>query len=117
MQYINANLPGNATILFVFTGKRGYYCDRNYLPDSGEDQNRSSLGDIAEKSHKPEDILLYLKKMGITHILLRADLFSSWMDEQLSPKARTILKDFLSKYATNLFFENGYAVLGIEPNV
>ncbi len=117
MQYINSGLPGNATILFVFTGKRGYYCDRNYVLDSGEDQNRSSLGDIAEKSHQPEEILSYLKKTGITHILLRADLFSSWMDEQLSPKARNILKEFLRKYATNLFFENGYAVLGIEPNV
>lgn len=117
MQYINADLPDNATILFVFTGKRGYYCDRNYVLDSGEDQNRSSLGNIAEKSHQPEDILSYLKKTGITHILLRADLFSSWMDEQLSPKARNILKAFLSKYATDLFFENGYAVLGIEPNV
>ena len=72
---------------------------------------------IADHSDNVENILAQMRKMGITHILLRADLFSSWMDEQLSPKSRNILKEFLSKYAINLFFENGYAVLGIEPNV
>lgn len=112
--YINSELSPNALILFVFTGKRGYYCDRNYLLDSQEDENKSFLGLIADRSDKAEDILSELKKMGITHILTRADLFSGWIDEQLSPKSRNIFKEFLSKYAVKRFFENGFVVLEVE---
>ena len=40
MQYVNENLPPDSRLLFLFMGKRGYYCDRDYIPDTGGQLNR-----------------------------------------------------------------------------
>ncbi len=117
MQYINKNLPDTAVILFAFTGNRGYYCDRKYLLDAPTNTT-SMLTAILNRADSPESLMAELRQKGITHFLIGADLFTSWINEQLSQKQQVIIREFLQKYVSKLFFEKGYAVLKTEyPDV
>jgi hypothetical protein len=117
MQYINRNLSKDALLLFMFTGNRGYYCDRKYLLDSPTNTT-SMLTAIINRTDSPESLMSELRRRGITHFLIGADLFASWINEQPSQKQQLIIREFLEKYVSKLFFEKGYAVLKVEyPDV
>ena len=108
MRHINRNLPHDAKILFVFIGKRGYYCDKEYQLDNG------SLYKIVKRSDSPEQILSELKNMGINHLLIRYDLFDKWKKDIFNDKKLYILNQFMLRYCRMLFFKWGYGVSQIN---
>jgi len=112
MRYINENLPEDARILFIYLGNRGYYCDREYVFDMNN--NRSTLLQLTRRSNDPETIFLRLKGMGITHLLIRYDIFDKWVKAKFAPEDKEILKAFLEKYAKMLFSKWGYGVSRLE---
>jgi len=112
MQYINKNLSSEAKILFIFLGKRGYYCDRKYVFDMNN--NRSMLRQLVKSSDKPEKILSGLKEMGITHLLINYDIFDRWVKTNLTNKDQKLLEAFFKKYVKLLFFKWGYGVSRLE---
>ena len=97
MQYANQNLPLDARILFVFMGKRGYYCDRAYVLDS--EGSTSLLMKIVRRSDTPEEFASALRNEGITHIMFQSDIFNRWMTEDLPEEKRGLFKAFLGRYA------------------
>ncbi|MGE0086987.1 MAG: ArnT family glycosyltransferase [Desulfococcaceae bacterium] len=109
MQFINTKVPDTARILFVFIGGRGYYCDRNYLHD--EDKGISILEKLLKMSESPEQILLGLKNLKITHLLIRYSIFSEWIAEHFPPEKQSLTKSFFNKYVSQMFVKNGYGVL------
>jgi hypothetical protein len=114
MRYINNNLPSDARILFIFLGNRGYYCDREYVFDMNH--NRSTLRQLAKGSTDPETILLGLKGMGITHLLIRYDIFDKWVKTNFTSKDREVSKTFFKRYVKLLFFKWGYGVSRLESS-
>lgn len=108
IRYINENLPGDAKILFIYMGNRGYYCDRDYIFDM--DNNRSTLLQLVKRSSSPETILSGLRDMGITHLLIRYDIFDKWVNSSFTHKERVIMEIFFEKYVKPLFFKWGYGV-------
>ena len=112
MRYINDNLPSDARILFIFLGKRGYYCDRTYVLDMI--RNRSTLRQLVKASEKPEEILLGFREMGISHILINYDIFDKWVKTNFKHKEQRILIDFFTKYVKLLFLKNSYGVSYLE---
>jgi len=108
IRYINRNLPNDAKIFFIFIGKRGYYCDKEYQLDNG------SLYKIVKRSDSPEQILSELKNMGINHLLIRYDLFDKWKKDIFNDKKLYILDQFMAKYYKMLFFKWGYGVSRLE---
>lgn len=108
MRYINENLPPDVRILFIYLGKRGYYCDREYILDMN--RNRSTLGQLVKGSTDPETMLLGLKGMGITHLLIRYDIFDKWVKTNFTSKDREVSKAFFKRYVKLLFFKWGYGV-------
>jgi 4-amino-4-deoxy-L-arabinose transferase-like glycosyltransferase len=106
LRYINNNLDHKAKILFIYTGKRGYYCDREYLLDEGMGILKSSVA----KANTPEDILKDLKQKGITHMLVNYRLFERWMDNNFSEEKRALTQSFFKEQLVLLYGENGFGI-------
>jgi hypothetical protein len=112
LRYINENLPEDARILFIFQGKRGYYCDREYVLDMNK--NRSTLRQLVKRSDKPEEIAGALKEMGITHLFINDTIFDRWVKTNFTTNDREVMKAFFKKYVKLLFFKWGYGVSQLE---
>ena len=112
MRYINKNLHPNTKILFIHMGKRGYYCDREYVFDMNN--NRSMLRQLVKMSNKTEEIVGGLKEMGITHLLIHYDIFNRWVKMSFTQKDQQLLQALFKKYVKLLFFKKGYGVSRLE---
>lgn len=111
MQYANQNLPLDARILFVFMGKRGYYCDRAYVLDS--EGSTSLLMKIVRRSDTPEEIASALRGKGITHMMFQSDIFNRWMTEDLPGEKRGLFKAFLRRYAKLICSHHLYGLVAL----
>lgn len=112
LRYINQNFPEDTSILFLFLGNRGYYCNREYIFDMNN--NRSTLRQLVKKSDKPEKILSGLKEMGITHLFINDDIFDRWVKNSFTIKEQELLKGFFEKHVRLLYFKWGYGVSQLE---
>jgi hypothetical protein len=101
LQYINKNLPEDSKILFVYLGRRGYYCERDYVTDD------ALFTRAITTSNNPDMILSSLKKMGITHVLVSLPLLDKWVKNNCSQDKQEMLKSFFREYLTPLYYENG----------
>ena len=108
LKYINSNLDSDAKILFIFLGRRGYYCDREYLFDMG------MLKNIIVKSDEPKDILKGLKEKYITHLLVNYSLFGRWMKDNFSEKEILLTQQFFREYVVPIFYEKGFGVSALS---
>jgi 4-amino-4-deoxy-L-arabinose transferase-like glycosyltransferase len=114
IRYINKELGSHDRILFLFMGNRGYYCDREYVFDTVS--NRSLLRQLVKRSRKPEEILRGLRGNGITHMLIRYDIFDRWVkdEDQFTIREQELLERFFEKYVELLYFKWGYGVSRLE---
>jgi hypothetical protein len=111
MQYANQNLSSDARILFVFMGKRGYYCDRAYLLDSAG--KPSLLMKIVNRSETPEEIASTLRESGITHMMLQFDIFNRWVNEDVPGEKRGLFKAFLRRYTKLIYSHHLYGLAAL----
>jgi hypothetical protein len=58
-------------------------------------------------SDNPDMILSYLKKAGITHILVSLPLFDKWVKSNCPLSKQEMLKLFFREYTIPAFYENG----------
>ncbi len=112
LRYINKNLHPNAKMLFIHMGKRGYYCDREYVLDMS--LNKSMLHQLVRKSNRPEDILQGFISEGLTHLLIRYDIFDRWVKSTFAEKEQELLKAFFNRHVKLLYFKSGYGVSRLE---
>ncbi len=112
LRYINKNLHPNAKILFIHMGKRGYYCDREYVFDMNF--NRSMLHQLVIGLNKPEDIMQGITSQGITHLLIRYDIFDRWVKRSFAKEEQELLKAFFNQHVKLLYFKSGYGVSLLE---
>ncbi len=115
MRHINENLPLDAKILFIHLGNRGYYCDRDYLFDMK--RGISTLHQIVKNSNLPKEVVLKLKKMEITHFLVRHDLFKFWVKNNYDGREMAILDKMFAKYVKMIYFRKGYGVYRLEHSI
>jgi len=76
--------------------------------------NRSTFNKIVKRSGEPETIFLGLENMGITHLLIRYDIFDKWVKTNLTPRDLEVMKAFFKKYVKFLFLKWGYGVSQLE---
>ena len=108
VSYINNNLDVRAKILFIYTGNRGYYCNREYTTDAG------ILEGSIRKAETQYDILKELKRQNITHLLIGYRLFEEWMNNNFSDEERTLTQAFFNGHLELLYGENGFGVSVIK---
>ncbi|MFC1840477.1 ArnT family glycosyltransferase, partial [Thermodesulfobacteriota bacterium] len=104
LKYINTNLPVDSKIYFIFLGKRGYYCDREYLFGMG------IMSDLIKRAGDPEDILKGFHKRRITHLLVGYNLFDRWVKDNFTEEKQKLARDFFRKHTNLLFSDNGFGV-------
>jgi hypothetical protein len=97
MQYVNKGLPKSSKILCLFMGWRGYYLEREHIFDS-PDNSKWLIGWLNEIDVNANIILQRLNKNGISHLLIRRDLFNEW-----AQKANTTQPNIGKILAQNLF--------------
>jgi hypothetical protein len=113
MSYINANLPSNALILFIFLGNRGYYCDRDYVFDMIN--NKSTLGKLIRSSAEPDMVFLDLRRMGITHLLIHLDIFKRWAKNSFDPRDQALLDRFFEDHLRLIYLKSGVGLFQVMP--
>ena len=114
LRYINENLHHDSKILFIHIGERGYYCDREYILDMNF--NRSTLHEIVRKSKGSEDILQGITSLGITHLLIRYDIFDRWVRSTFTSREQESLRTFFKGHVRPLFFKWDYGISQIEQS-
>jgi 4-amino-4-deoxy-L-arabinose transferase-like glycosyltransferase len=114
IRYINENLAPCDRILFLFMGNRGYYCNREYVFDVVA--KRSLLHELVKRSRKPEQILEGLKSNGITHMLIRYDIFDGWVkdEDHFTIREQELLAQFFERHVELLYFKWGYGLSRLE---
>ena len=101
LKYINKNLPSGSKIFFIYLGKRGYYCDRDYVFDSG------LLHRIIMKADNPGEILSGFQKRGITHLLVSYPIFDKWIKNNCSIQKQELVNKFFREYTVLAFYKDG----------
>jgi len=109
IRYANQHLPKESRILFLFIGNRGYYSDRDVF--FGYEWLKQEL----KKKASADSLSDAVKRKGITHLLIRADLFLGWAMEELPPNQGTIIMDLLNNHTYLLFAFSDYWLCEIRP--
>lgn len=112
IRYINRNLPATSAIYFLFVGRRVYYCERDYFHDNGEIP--SVFLQMIQEAHNEEEIKVKLQQRGITHLLVRLDLFLKFLNDNLTRPKKELLVRFQSRYLTLLYGQGEYMVYEIH---
>jgi hypothetical protein len=109
-QYANRNLPNDARVLAIFLGNRSYYSDRELI--FGDNLFKK----IVKKANTSDMIGNEMQRLGITHLLIRYDIFNRWSKVQFDEKEKKRLSSFLDKNLNQLFSQSGYGLFGLKPN-
>ena len=108
VQYANTNLPANSKILSIFLGNRIYHSEKTMISDPGV------LLKAVSRSVSPKKISIDLRKSGLTHLIIRMDLFDSWIDNNLDEKKKELIKLFFKENTQLIYYKNGYGLFEIE---
>ncbi|MDB9822153.1 glycosyltransferase family 39 protein [Deltaproteobacteria bacterium] len=108
LRYINDNLHTDAKLLFIFLGKRGYYCDREYV------FNMEMLKNLIDESMRPEEIIRVLSDRSITHLLVNYSLFERWMSDNFFGEKQKLTQQFFREHLKLLFYINGFGLLELK---
>ncbi|MGH7771560.1 MAG: phospholipid carrier-dependent glycosyltransferase, partial [Candidatus Binatia bacterium] len=112
LQYINQNLPDTARVYFIFMGRRVYYCERDYFYDAGD--NASFLLDMIQKAQNQDEIKIRLQEKGLTHLLIREDLFKRFLANNLTADQWEIWGSFANIHLRGLYRARGYSLFQIH---
>ena len=55
-----------------------------------------------------------LRKRGLTHLIIRIDLFDSWIDNNFGEKKKELVKLFFKENMQLIYYKNGYGLFEIE---
>ncbi|MBC2732969.1 MAG: phospholipid carrier-dependent glycosyltransferase [Desulfobacteraceae bacterium] len=108
IKYINDNLAPDARILGLFVGQRMYYFDREIVFSEG------ILGESLRGKPSPDDVLSVLRSHGITHLVIRWDLFHNWTRQALDHDKRDALQKFWRQHIQEIMANNGYYLFVIK---
>jgi dolichyl-phosphate-mannose-protein mannosyltransferase len=106
--YINRETPTNAKIYLLFVGRRAYYCQRDYFHDGGELPGYL-LGAI-RNAKGIEQLAQSLRQKQITHLLIREDLLTGFLSNNLTAEQAHLWNEFAASRLRLKFREQGHAV-------
>ena len=112
IRYANKELPYNSKILTIFLGQRGYYFDRNIVFDY--QKGKSKLYQILLSSRTVENIKDELRILGITHFIIRLDLFNEWIYKKLPHEKRNLFQLFITNKMILKYKDNNHIILKLK---
>ena len=102
IKYANAHLTPDARILALFLGQRRYYFDRDVVFNEGW------LIKAVKEADSPEAIKQSLQTRGITHLMVRRDLFQQWLPITLTPSEIERMLRFWNSHIRKLRDHKGF---------
>ncbi len=111
IKFANQNLPENTKILGVFLGNRGYYSDHEIVFAYNK-----YISNFLKGKDSATDLLISFRDNGITHLMIRYDLFNKWINFNFNKLERQVLNNFFKENATLLFTLNGHGLFRINKN-
>jgi 4-amino-4-deoxy-L-arabinose transferase-like glycosyltransferase len=108
IRFANHKIPEDAKVFALFLGNRNYYSDREMVFDENH------FREIVWRATSPKEVLIKLKKRGITHLLIRYDLFNEWFDTNFKDKEKETLGEFFKTHSIRIYYKNGYGLFRLE---
>ena len=105
IQFANHAVPDNGIILGVFLGNRSYYSNRKMRFD----YNRLLMATIRQEL-SAEAVAAYLRKAGITHLIIRYDLFIQWIENNFTENQKGTLARLFNEQMDLVFTKAGHGV-------
>lgn len=106
-QFINRNLPAQAKVWVLLTGNENFYLERSYLADYIiEDSTFQTF----LRTGPPDQIAARFREYGITHLLIRLDVYfrpEMYLDR---PGLLPVAKQFLATRTRMLYRHGDYGV-------
>jgi hypothetical protein len=112
IEYANQNLPGTARIYLLFMGRRGYYSERDYLHDGGEDP--WLLLGLIRSAKDGGDLENGFRQRGLTHIFAREDLLKHYLENNLTVENFKVWNAFVSGHVREFYRDGRYAIYEIH---
>ncbi len=112
IKYANSHLPEESRILAVFIGRRGYYSEHEMIFDFSFVSKSVKVASDLNRLYRQFD------QRGITHLMIRTDLFNQWVSGALNEAEREALKAFLANHTKLIHAENEHRLYGLvaAPN-
>jgi hypothetical protein len=64
-------------------------------------------------SKSSADLVQTLRESRISHLLVRADLFSQWAESQFQPNQKAVLQSFFGDALLRLYQGHGYVLFAV----
>ena len=104
IQFANATLAEEAKIFCLFLGNRSYYSEREMVFGDYYFEEFVKTADSAQS------IVAEFKKRGITHVLVKYDIFKSWSRQQFNVRQKQNIGALFRAHAELIFTRGGYGL-------
>ena len=112
VQYANKHVAPDAKVLCLFLGNRGYYMD--FQPIFEQPGTNRLFEEILEtNAYQKNSVKTELTHWGITHILMRNDLVTSWY-RSLDQQDNEAISLFFKQDAVLLYGSGGYSLFRLR---
>ena len=109
IQFANKEVPDTGIILGVFLGNRSYYSNRPMVFNF-----KRFLLDTFQQNFSAEEVKVNLSNAGITHLIVRYDLFNQWVDHNFDDNLKGELARLFTKHMDLVFSKGGHGVFRIR---
>ncbi|MBI5560638.1 MAG: glycosyltransferase family 39 protein [Deltaproteobacteria bacterium] len=109
-KYANENLPQSAKVLFLFSGDRGYYWQREYYYG---DRFGGNLIRMVKNSRTEDELKERFAGGGATHLFMMDALFGKFVMDNFSLDEKRLLSGFFKTHLVRLYGANGFSLYEI----
>jgi hypothetical protein len=113
VSYANRTLPKDALVMFLFTGDRGYYWERDYYYGGREGV---FLKQFLKTSSSGVELLGKFTSTGATHLFIHEALLAKFINDNFSEREKKVLMDFFNGHTVRLYAANGFAIYALKKN-
>jgi len=109
IQFANKEVPDNGIILGVFLGTRSYYSNRQMIFNF-----KQYLLDTFQQNFSAETVTANLSDAGVTHLIVRYDLFNQWVDNNFDDFQKGKLARLFNQHMDLVFSKGGHGVFQLR---
>ena len=109
IRFTNTDVPGDGAVLAVFLGNRSYYSDRRIIFDF-----KKFLLDTHRQDLSAREVTAILNDAGITHLIVRYDLFNQWVDNNFNEHQKGRLERLFKSHMDLVFSKGGHGVFKLR---
>lgn len=111
IKFANQNIPADAKILGVYLGNRGYYSERELVF-----AHHKILWWSLDYENSAQKMRSDLKRTGITHLIIRYDLFENQIKNNYNEDQRQTIARFFKNHLELLFSKGGYGLYEVRAD-